>query len=327
MRAGDVIVATVRPALNAVALVPASMDDQICSTGFCVLRASKHLNNRYLFYFSQSPEFVQHLVNLVRGANYPAVTENDVKETLVPLPPIAEQERLVRILDEAEALRRLRAKAEERTTEVIAALFRDMFGFAEFRRASLGDLTSLVTSGVTPRGGDAVYVNEGPYFIRSQNVLMNRLDLSDAVCLPNDVHDQMRRTKVAEGDVLLNITGASIGRVAWVAGLDREANVSQHVCLIRPKTDLLNPVYLSVFVSLPSTQYLILQVQAGASRQALNHQQVRGLEIPLPPIEHQHAFAAHVAELRALEAAQTANRKRLDDLFHSLLHRAFQGEL
>lgn len=327
MRAGDVIVATVRPALNAVALVPASLDDQICSTGFCVLRTSKHLNNRYLFYFSQSPGFVDHLVNLVRGASYPAVTESDVKDTLLPLPSMPEQERIVGILDEAAALRRLRTQADERTSEMLASTFRGMFDLRSFRRIPLEELTSLITSGVTPLGGEEVYVNDGPYFIRSQNVQMNHLDLSTAACLPPDVHRQMARTRVVSGDVLLNITGASIGRVAWVNGLDREANVSQHVCLIRPKPDLLNTVFLSVFISLPSVQHFILQVQAGASRQALNHQQVRALEIPVPPIELQRAFAAHVAEIRALQAAQATSHQRLGDLFQSLLHRAFQGEL
>ena len=167
----------------------------------------------------------------------------------------------------------------------------------------------------------------GPYFIRSQNVQMNRLDLTNVACLPGEVHELMNRTRVQPGDVLLNITGASMGRVTWVDELDREANVSQHVCLIRPQPNLVHPIYLSVFISLPSTQHFIRQVQAGASRQALNHQQVRALDIPLPPVSLQNQFAARVAEIRALETAQAASRKRLDDLFHSLLHRAFQGQL
>jgi type I restriction enzyme S subunit len=156
---------------------------------------------------------------------------------------------------------------------------------------------------------------------------MNRLDLTDAACLPADVHAQMTRTKVSTGDVLLNITGASIGRVTWVDKLDREANVSQHVCLIRPKSDLLNSTYLSVFISLPATQRFILQIQSGASRQALNHKQVRTLEIPLPPIPLQKEFAKRVTEIRELVASQATSRTRLDALFQSMLHRAFNGEL
>ena len=156
---------------------------------------------------------------------------------------------------------------------------------------------------------------------------MNRLDLTDAARLPADVHAQMTRTKVSVGDVLLNITGASIGRVTWVEKLDREANVSQHVCLIRPKSELLNSTYLSVLISLPATQRFSLQIQSGASRQALNHKQVRTLEIPLPPISLQKEFTQRVREIRELEASQATSRTRLDALFQSMLHRAFNGEI
>jgi type I restriction enzyme S subunit len=250
-----------------------------------------------------------------------------IKKLQLPVPPPEEQKRIVKLLDEADKLRKLRVQADHRSSELIPALFNDAFRDPKFKPVRLGELTSLVTSGSTPRGGDEIYLNEGPYFIRSQNVQMNYLDLSDAACLPTEVHEQMTRTKVASGDVLLNITGASIGRVAWVEELDREANVSQHVCLLRPKRDLLDATYLSVYISLPTTQRFILQVQAGASRQALNHQQVRALEIPLPPLPSQKEFAKQVTEIRKLEVSQAASHKRLESLFYSMLHRAFRGEL
>ena len=122
----------------------------------------------------------------------------------------------MRILDEVEALRRLRARADERTRHVMAPLFRAMFKHVDSPSIPLSELTSLITSGVTPRGGEEAYVSVGPYFIRSQNVQMNRLDLTNVACVPGEVHEQMNRTRVQPGDVLLNITGASIGRVTWV---------------------------------------------------------------------------------------------------------------
>ena len=240
------------------------------------------------------------------GVGLQHITKAALSSISFTVPPLAEQERIVKLLEEADELRKLRAQADRRTTHFIPALFNDMFGSSHFKTARVGELTSLVTSGVTPRGGDEIYVKTGPYFIRSQNVRMNRLDLSDVACLPAAVHEQMARTKVAPGDVLLNITGASIGRVAWVDKLDQEANVSQHVCLIRPKPELLNAAYLSVFISLPIIQRFISQVQAGASRQALNHQQVRALQIPSPPLSLQKEFAKRVAEICELQTDQAA---------------------
>src|SRR5207248_9224992 len=114
IRVDDVIVSTTRPNLNAVAFVPPDLDNQICSTGFCVLRALPELDPHYLFAFVQTSEFVWSLSGLVKGALYPAVTDEQVKAQLIPLPSLAEQERIAAILnDQIAAVERARAAAEE----------------------------------------------------------------------------------------------------------------------------------------------------------------------------------------------------------------------
>jgi hypothetical protein len=75
----DVLIATTRPNLNSVALVPESLAGQVCSTGFCVLRTNPLLDPEYLFAYVQSPMFVQALTDLVQGALYPAVTDKQVR--------------------------------------------------------------------------------------------------------------------------------------------------------------------------------------------------------------------------------------------------------
>ncbi len=266
------------------------------------------------------------------GSTFDAIGKSVIEALEIPLPSLPEQERIVRILDEAEVLRRLRTQADCRQDNFLQGLFFHLFGTlpptsSVLGKKTVGEVADLVTSGLTPLGGSENYLKEGPYFLRSQNVLMNRLDLSDVVCLPVHIHHAMSRTRVMNGDVLLNITGASIGRVTWVEGLDREANINQHVCLIRPKPNLINPVYLSAHLSSPFSQYQINATQAGASRQGLNHQQVRALEMFLPPKDLQTDFAARITEIHVLEAAQSTSRQRINDLFQSLLHRAFRGEL
>ncbi len=297
-----------------------------------VLRPTDCLNPKFLEYCVRSSPFQHSISQRIKQASQGGIYLEDIRELPLPVVPLSEQERIVRILDAAEELRRLRACADRRTADLSPALFCDMFGDPAanpkaWRFVPVGRISSVVTSGFTPRGGSQVYVEEGPYLIRSQNVQMNMLDLSDAACLPKDVHESMARVRVQVQDVLLNITGASIGRVAWVESLDREASVNQHVCIIRPLTDVAHPAYISVCLSTDFGKRMIDQVQAGASRQGLNHQQVRQLEIPLPPLSLQRQFAARVAEIRALEARQAESRHRLDDLFQSLLHRAFRGEL
>src|SRR5947207_1219034 len=90
IRTGDIIVSMVRPNLNAVARVPDDLDGQICSTGFAVLRPSEMVSGGYLFAFVRSPKFIDYLVARTTGANYPAVTDREIREVPIPLPPLEE---------------------------------------------------------------------------------------------------------------------------------------------------------------------------------------------------------------------------------------------
>lgn len=127
----DVVVATTRPNLNAVALVPDSLNDEICSTGFCVLRSSGLINSSYLFAFVQSPSFVDSLSDLVKGALYPAVTDKQVKQQMIPLPPIEKQIELSRKLNhqmqEVENLKETLTKQLEAIKKMPSALLRKAF--------------------------------------------------------------------------------------------------------------------------------------------------------------------------------------------------------
>lgn len=99
-------------------------------------------------------------------------------------------------------------------------------------------LTTKIGSGKTPKGGAMTYSNSGVLFLRSQNVYNEGLVLDDAVFIDVNVDDEMSNTRVYRNDVLLNITGGSIGRSSLYE-LDLPANVNQHVCIIRPSSEVL----------------------------------------------------------------------------------------
>jgi len=128
---GDVIVATTRPNLNAVALVPPDLDGQVCSTGFCVLRAKIGLVPEYLFAFVRTNEFVDALSELVRGALYPAVTDAQVRAIRMPLAPEVDQRRISALLaSQLAAVERARAAAFAQLREIDelpASLLRQAF--------------------------------------------------------------------------------------------------------------------------------------------------------------------------------------------------------
>jgi type I restriction enzyme S subunit len=153
----------------------------------------------------------------------------------------------------------------------------------------LKDYAIKIGSGITPSGGESSYKKSGIPLIRSQNVLMNRLDLSNVVFIDEAQHEKMSGSKVKSGDVLINITGASIGRSCIVADI-QEANVNQHVCIIRLKEGL-DGRLLSFFLNSNFGQKQIWSFQGGGSREGLNYPQIGSFEIPLPPLPEQKAIA------------------------------------
>src|SRR5690606_17508580 len=129
VRAGDVLVSTVRPNLNGVALVPMELDGATASTGFCVLRPrAGQLDSRYLYHWVKSPRFVSDMARKATGASYPAVSDRIVWESKLPLPPLPEQRRIAEILDKADALRAKRRAALAHLDTLTQSIFLDMFG-------------------------------------------------------------------------------------------------------------------------------------------------------------------------------------------------------
>lgn len=281
------------------------------------------LDLHFLFYALKRADLAQ----LTITTSIPGLNREDFYRTEIPLPPLGEQRRLASILDSADQVRRLRAQTLEKLDELVAALFLDSFGDpANWPVEKLEDLTSVVSSGSTPLGGSTTYLSQGVLFIRSQNVLMNGFDFSDAAFISEDVHQKMRRTWVKHSDVLLNITGASIGRTHVYSGTE-PANVNQHVCIIRPIPQKLSPVFLSHYFASSSFQSTEVAQNNGATRQAFNFQQIKNFSFPLPPLPLQQQFAARVEAIEAVKARAREALVESDALFLSLQERAFAGGL
>ena len=123
--------ATTRPNLNAVAQVPPELDNQICSTGFCVLRAGADILPDYLFAFVRDESFIEALTDLVKGSLYPAINDGQVKVQQIPLPPLSEQRRISEVFrEQMAAVEKARAAAEEELQAINAlpaALLRRAF--------------------------------------------------------------------------------------------------------------------------------------------------------------------------------------------------------
>jgi type I restriction enzyme S subunit len=193
----------------------------------------------------------------------------------------------------------------------------------------LGDICSKTGSGSTPRGGKSVYQRSGVPFLRSQNVYDDGLRLKDVAYITHETHEKMSGTAVRSGDLLVNITGGSIGRCCYVTGELGQANVSQHVAIIRVAVDGIQS-YLHQLILSPYFQSFILSEQTGAGRGGLPKNRMDRIPVALPPLAEQDRIVGKVEELMGLcdrlEAAQTERKNRRHQLATTSLHYLSNGE-
>lgn len=153
----------------------------------------------------------------------------------------------------------------------------------EWDVVNIGSISEYIGSGVTPKGGSSVYQSSGIMLIRSQNVYPDGFKLEDIAFISEEINNTMLRSEVHENDVLLNITGASIGRCTYIPENFPKANVNQHVCAIRLiGKNHSKAVFLSDFLNSESGQNQIFKYNAGSNREGLNYSQIRGIELRLP---------------------------------------------
>jgi type I restriction enzyme S subunit len=170
----------------------------------------------------------------------------------------------------------------------------------DWHELNISDVTTKVGSGITPTGGDANYKKHGRPFVRSQNVGWGRLLLDDLAFIEDKLHSTFASSETCEGDVLLNITGASIGRSAVVDKFIAMGNVNQHVCILRPDRQRCNSKFLNGLLLSPIGQKQIDSFQAGGNRQGLNFGQIRAIKIPIPPtLREQEAIAGALSDADA----------------------------
>lgn len=166
---------------------------------------------------------------------------------------------------------------------------------------SIGDLSIKVGSGITPKGGSNVYGAEGIPFIRSQNVGWGNLNLDDIAFISEGIHKTFLGSEVREGDVLLNITGASIGRSSIANKYLDGSNVNQHVCIVRANKNKCIPNLIKYLFLSNKGQNQIESYQAGGNREGLNFAQIREMKFAISPDKtEQIAIAKSLSDTDAL---------------------------
>jgi len=324
LKKGDILVSTVRPNLNAVAINTLDSENMVVgSTAFCVLRCSERINSNYLYYYCRSKRFVNRLVKLAKGASYPAVSNNDVKSSEIPLPPIEVQEKIANTLDTVAELLALRKQQLDELDNLIKSIFYDMFGDPVVNEKGwevkkLGDCFQI-KSGGTPSTKNPLYWENGDIPWIGSNMCQNDIIYNhDGKYITRLGLEHSNAKMFEKGTVLIALVGATIGKTAL---LRFNTTTNQNIAGIEvQKNNNFTPEY--VFYAVQNHYYRFLSLGNGSFKMA-NLSFVRNLSILVPPLTLQKKFTLLVNQIEEQKALVKKAIDETQTLFDSLMSQYF----
>lgn len=289
------------------------------------IKDKEKLNASYMRHWLSSIK--NDLEKLSNGVTQKNLSATIVRGLKVPLPPLEEQKRIAAILDKADAIRRKRAESLRLLDDLLRATFLDMFGDPisnpkGWDRIELSEILTSLTSG--SRGWATYYAENGSKFLRIQNVGKNELLLNEIAYVNAPKNAEAKRTKVNIGDILLSIT-ADLGRTAVIPDNFGDGYINQHLAKFSIK--YAEPLFISAYLASSGGQSQIAQKNKGGTKAGLNFDDIKSLKILLPPISLQKQYAVFWNKIQASKKQFGNHTHESNLLFHSLVARAFKGEL
>ncbi len=326
----DVLVATVRPNLNGVALVADEYDGATASTGYCVLRSNpKKLDSKYLYYWVQTGDFVKEMMAQATGANYPAVSDKIIKESKIPLPPLAEQKRIAAILDKADAIRRKRQQAIQLADEFLRAVFLDMFGDPVtnpkgWETERLENLVKVVSGGTPSKGNEIFWNGDFPWVSPKD---MKSIKISDSIDRINQVvFEQTNLKKLPIGSVLIVVRGMILAHTVPIGITSAQVAINQDIKAFISLGRVL-PEFLLWFLLSQHANLLSKVSNAAHGTKRLEMDDLLGLPVFVPTVELQDKFARVVSAYKNTIDTIIKSQSNAQTIFKSISQKAFSGEL
>lgn len=335
----DVIFATTRPYLRNIAIIPQELDNQICSTGFCVLRTRPGIAiPKFVYYACRSRFFIDQLIPRQRGANYPAVTDTDVYQSMIPVPFIASPDLSLRIqraivarieslLTELREIRELHDAIDRDVAQVMDSVFQEVFtteATASWNEDSLGNVVEInakLVDPTLPTHKHLPHIHGGV--------------MTEATCrlLPYNsaAEDDVKSGKYlfSPNSVLYSKIRPKLRKVVLV---HFQGLCSADVYPLEPKDpQVLAREFLQwVLVSQQFTDYAV-QLSGRARIPKINQDQLFAYRIRYPSIDQQHQIAHYILSIRqeieAMQDIQSEDTMLLEQVEQAILEQAFRGEL
>lgn len=288
---------------------------------------------RFLRLWLNSRDFRSQITKLVTGTAQQNFGPSHLKATKISLPSLAEQRRIAAILDKADEVRAKRRAALTRLDSLTQTIFLELFGDPatnpkHWPHKAIGELASKFSDG--PFGSNlksSHYRKLGVRVVRLQNIGVGEFFDDDKAYISEQHFSDLKKHECTPGDVLVGTLGDPNLRACiqpeWLQIALNKADCVQ----IRPDEKVANAAYICGLLNQPATGRMAQDLIAGQTRLRISMGRLRGLQVPVPPLNLQHSFALRIASLNKLKAAHRASLAEMDALFASLQYRAFRGEL
>ncbi len=331
LKRGDIVIAASSGSISVVGKA-AQLDNDFSGTfgAFCkVLRPSSKVHDRYLGHFLRTAAYRRLISSLAAGANINNLKNEHLDNLEIPLPPLDEQRRIAAILDQADDLRRKRRAAANLLGTFGDALFQSSFGdpVRNELRHNAGvleeviDPTRPITYGILKPGED---ITSGVPYIRVVDIKNSRVNYGGVRRTSREIAHQYRRSKLNAGDLLFSIRG-HVGRMSLTPPELDGANITQDTARLAVQSA--HPLFIMYSLRHTSTQRWLADRTRGIAVQGINLGDLRKAPIVLPPEHQQGVFAERIEAAEAARGLGEVGLTRLEALFNSLQHRAFNGEL
>ena len=319
-RPDDVVYGKINPQLGK--YFYASVDG-LTSADAYVFKGKNGIRQKFLFSMLQTSDFFKYSVSVSKRSGMPKINRDELNAYAFLAPSEEEQDKIGNFLLEIDHLITLHQRKCDETKKLKKYMLQKMFpqngqtvpeirfsGFTDvWEQRKLGEITVKIGSGKTPSGGKSAYVETGIPLIRSQNVNNDKVDFADVVYIDKSTDESMSNSRVYTNDVLLNITGASIGRSAVYKGVE-SANVNQHVCIIR-QIEGYQSDFIQLNLSSDNGQKQIDASQAGGGREGLNFQEIGKMQFSFPTLNEQKCIGRYFNNLDHLI---TLHQQKCDEL-------------
>ncbi|MEI7482169.1 MAG: restriction endonuclease subunit S [Elusimicrobiota bacterium] len=337
VKAGDIIVSTVRPYLKAFARITDLSENIVASTGFAVLRARPNVNGGYVYQHVLSDTFVKYLEEKMTGSSYPAVNSSDVAEYQMPVPTAQEQENIGRILSDVDILIDNVDAEIEKTKELKKSLMCQLLthgiGHKKFKKTKIG---KIPVDWRESRLGELVYVRyglgqppvadpNGVLMIRATNIKGNKIVENDILRVNRETLPLNRKPFLEEGDIIVVRSGVNTGDVALVTKIWAGA-VAGYDLVISPSSRI-SPAYCVEYLLSENAQAYFSSQSARSAQPHLNAQQVSFMPIPLPSLPEQKKIAAISQEVDKVIDREEKGLEKVVELKKSLMSMLLTGKV